>query len=241
MAQLADKAEVKGFYDRFESEDIGLHLSIRHFTIFKELVHTGLRKDHHVLEIGSGYGPVTHLMASYLKKGRVLATDISQGRITAAKQLLSKHANVDYEVVDVADFQTDLKFDAIVLPDVLEHIPEEDHDRLFEAFARFLKPDGFVFIHIPHPLCIDYIRKHEPETLQIIDQALSSDRMLQRAYRNGFYLVRLESRALSRSFEDYEVIVFRRNRPYESYTLQPQPKIIWQKFWRRVYWWYHCL
>lgn len=241
MTQLADKAEVKGFYDKFESEDIGLHLSIRHFTIFQELVVSGLKKHHNVLEIGSGYGPVTHLMASYLKTGRVLATDISKGRITAAKGLLSKHRNVDFEVVDVAEFQTDRRFDAIVLPDVLEHIPEADHDRLFEAFGRMLKPDGFIFIHIPHPLCIDYIRKHEPDSLQIIDQALSSDRMLQRAYSQGFYLVRLESRALSRSFEDYQVIVFRRDRPYEGYSLQPKPLIIWRKFWRRVFWWYHCM
>ncbi len=241
MAKLADKAEVKGFYDKFESEDIGLHLSIRHFTIFKELVLSGLKKHHNVLEVGSGYGPVTHLMASYLKTGRVLATDISEGRITAAKGLLSKHRNVDFEVVDVAEFNTDRKFDVIVLPDVLEHIPEVYHDRLFEAFSRMLTPDGFIFIHIPHPLCIDYIRKHEPETMQIIDQALSSDRMLQRAYANGFYLVRLESRALSRSFEDYQVIVFRGHRPYEGYSLQSKPLIIWRKFWRRVFWWYHCL
>jgi trans-aconitate 2-methyltransferase len=241
MTQLADKTEVKGFYDKFESEDIGLHLSIRHFTIFKELVRSGLKKHHHVLEVGTGYGPVTHLMASYLKGGSVLATDISEGRITAAKQLLKKHRNIEYVVADVAEFSSDRKFDAIVLPDVLEHIPLDDHDRLFEAFARMLKPDGFIFIHIPHPLCIDYIRKHEPETLQIIDQAISSDLLLQRFYKHGFYLVRLESRALSRSFADYQVIVFKRNLPYAGYVLQPQYLIIWRKLWRRIFWWKSCL
>lgn len=241
MSQLKSKEEVKGFYDKFESEEIGLHLSIRHFTIFKELVYSGLKKHHQVLEVGSGYGPVTHLMASYLKNGSVLATDISEGRISSAKQLLKKHQNIDYVVADVAEFNSDKKFDVIVLPDVLEHIPMDDHDRLFGAFARMLKPNGFIFIHIPHPLCIDYIREYEPNTLQIIDQAISSDLLLQQFYKHGFYLVRLESRALSRSFEDYQVIVFKRNLPYTSYELQPQYKIIWRKLWRRMFWWKSCM
>ena len=57
-------------------------------------------------------------------------------------------------------------FDFVVLPDVLEHIPVEQHADLFKVLASVTAFDATVLINIPEPHCLDWIRKTRPELLR---------------------------------------------------------------------------
>jgi trans-aconitate methyltransferase len=72
----------------------------------------------------------------------------------------------------MSDFAPTGKFDFIVFPDVLEHIPKEQHNSIFKLLSSALHENSKIAIHIPDPLALDYIRTYTPELLQIIDQSL---------------------------------------------------------------------
>jgi cyclopropane fatty-acyl-phospholipid synthase-like methyltransferase len=70
------------------------------------------------------------------------------------------------------EFQTDLTFSRILLFDVIEHIPEEQHVDLFSKISGLMNEDAVLFINIPNPYHILFDQKHKPETLQEIDQPI---------------------------------------------------------------------
>jgi trans-aconitate 2-methyltransferase len=237
--EQVDKKEVADFYDSFlEEEESEMKLKIRHYNIFRELRKAGLRRDHQVLEVGCGFGSVTSLIAPYLKRGKILAVDISPNRVETARRHLSKYKQADFLVSDMTDFSSTERFDFILLPDVLEHIPQEEHDQLFRTFYEILKPSGAIFVHLPHPLYLDYQRTHHPDLLQIIDQSLYAELYMPNMAKNGFFLHYLNSYQLGQDHEDYQVIVFRKKLPYQNPQNLPKNTIRLRKLRYRLYaWW----
>ena len=198
------RQEISGFYDKYANQQSETGVNIRHRTIMKRLRGLGLSSHSNVLEIGCGIGTLTGLLAS--RAGKVLAVDISPESIVRAKQRLGKYSNLSLLVSDMSDFSTTEKFDFVVLPDVLEHIPVEQHASLFKTIATVLKDDGRVCIHIPDPYYLEWVRAHRPELLQIIDQSLYADLLIPAFYSAGLVLQKLERYALSMDSEDYEWI-----------------------------------
>jgi len=198
------RQEISGFYDTYANQQSETGVNIRHRTIMKRLKGLGLSSHSSVLEIGCGIGTLTGLLAA--KAGKVLAVDISPESIARAKQRLGKYSNLSLLVSDMSDFSTTEKFDFVVLPDVLEHIPVEQHASLFKTIATVLKDDGRVCIHIPDPYYLEWVRAHRPELLQIIDQSLYADLLIPAFYSAGLVLQKLERYALSMDSEDYEWI-----------------------------------
>ena len=103
-----------------------------------ELIKSGLRKDSVVLEVGCGVGTLTVLLNKFLSKGKLVATDISDESIEKAKKRIPNSNKIDFFVTDMKDFSYSQKFDFIVLPDVLEHIPIDQHKELFSCFDPIL-------------------------------------------------------------------------------------------------------
>jgi trans-aconitate 2-methyltransferase len=217
---LASKEQVEDFYNHFKEHQKKLGINIRHRTILKNLKKAGLKNTMNVLEIGCGIGTVSHLVLQNLDKGRFVGVDISPESIAQAKQLNSAFKNAEFLVSDMSDFKHTLRFDAVVLPDVLEHIPVEQHARLFLALKNHTHPDSFVLINIPEPNCLNWARQHHPDKLQIIDQALSMQDLLNNVYPNDFELVSLQPYALQYTQADYISIVLRRKKPVEHYQLK---------------------
>ena len=203
--------EIGDYYDRWVPDQVKKDVNLRHLRIFKLLKKFGLKRTDRVLEIGCGIGQVSSLIISYLKSGELVATDISPASIDEARRRNPAAANARFLVSDMSDFETDLVFDAIVLPDVLEHIPVEQHQDLFELLSGILDETGFVFIHIPHPRFLAWKKANEPETLQIVDQVLHSDQLLGRAYRAGFYVAHLQGHSIFSDIEDYQYVVLRKD------------------------------
>jgi len=163
---------VSDFYDQYSKQQLNTGVHIRHYTILQRLKKSGLKSNHRVLEIGCGIGTLTGLLGNYLKDGELTAADISPESIEIAKKRTAALKHVNYVVTDMSDFAPKGKYDFIVFPDVLEHIPKEQHNSIFKLLSGAMHENSKIAIHIPDPLALDYIRTYTPELLQIIDQSL---------------------------------------------------------------------
>lgn len=163
---------VAGYYDNFSKNQLETGINIRHYSILTKLKHAGLKKNHSVLEIGCGIGTLSGLVGHYVSQGKLHALDISPESIQIAQKRCSSLKHITFGVSDMSDFESTETYDFIVFPDVLEHIPVEQHANIFKRVAQVLKPNGKIAIHIPDPLQLDLIRTTQPESLQIIDQSL---------------------------------------------------------------------
>ncbi|MEZ4800592.1 MAG: class I SAM-dependent methyltransferase [Flavobacteriales bacterium] len=199
-----NRKQISEFYDEYSTQQKKIGVNIRHRTIIKNLVKAGLDNSSNVLEIGCGIGTLTSLLVK--KCGQLLAVDISPSSIEMAKKNLGKHHNLSFLVSDMSDFPATEKFDFIVLPDVLEHIPVEQHNNLFLQISKNLKPDGRVCIHIPDPYALEWIRNNKPELLQIIDQSLYTDIIIPSIYKNNLAIDKLVRYQLQATLPDYQWI-----------------------------------
>lgn len=206
-------AKVSDFYDKWVTNQVNVGVNLRHRTILRLLKREGMARTDSVLEIGCGIGTVTGLVAQYLNKGKIRAVDISPMSIEQARERLARFGNIDFQVSDMSDFDATTRYDVVFLPDVLEHIPVEAHRNLFKTIRTVLKDTGFVLIHIPNPRYLDWVRKNQPEKLQIIDQSLHTYPMLEDIYANGLYLHRLTSHSIFHECSDYQMLVLRCNDP----------------------------
>ena len=202
--QHENRKQIADFYDQYSDQQKKIWVNIRHRSIMQRLQKNGLNGSSNVLEIGCGVGTLTSLLVK--KAGQVLAVDISPASIEMAKKNLGNHSNIRFLVSDMSDFSTTEKFDLIVLPDVLEHIPVEQHHALFGKLKNVLSPKGKICIHIPDPYALEWIRKHTPELMQIIDQSLYTDQLLGSIYPHQLTLHKLERYCLQKELPDYQWI-----------------------------------
>jgi trans-aconitate 2-methyltransferase len=222
---LASKKQVEDFYDSFKEHQKKLGINIRHRTILKNLKKAGLSKDMTVLEIGCGIGTVSHLILQVINKGQFVGVDISPESIAQAKQINVSFKNAEFTVSDMSDFNHPLTFDMVVLPDVLEHIPVDQHARLFSVLKAHTHANSKVLINIPEPNCLNWARQHHPEKLQIIDQSLSMQDLLNNVYPSDFELVSLKPYALQYTEPDYLSIVLKRKKANTHYQLKSKLKL----------------
>ncbi|MFZ4784076.1 MAG: class I SAM-dependent methyltransferase [Flavobacteriales bacterium] len=202
--QQENRKQIADFYDQYSDQQKKIWVNIRHRSIMQRLQKNGLDTTSNVLEIGCGVGTLTSLLVK--KAGKVLAIDISPTSIELAKKNLCNRSNIQFLVSDMSDFTSTEKFDLIVLPDVLEHIPIEQHAALFATLKRVLASHGKICIHIPDPYALEWIRKHTPELMQIIDQSLYTDQLLDAIYPHQLTLHKLERYCLQKELPDYQWI-----------------------------------
>jgi trans-aconitate 2-methyltransferase len=219
-SDLASKQEVEEFYNAFKEQQQKLGVNIRHRTILRNLKKAGLKPDSNVLEIGCGIGTVSSLILKFLSQGKFVGADISGESIALAKKMNGIYKNAEFIVNDMSAFTHILKFDFVVLPDVLEHIPVEQHNNLFKVISNVTTKDSVVLINIPEPNFLDWTRKTHPEKLQIIDQSLSMQDLLNNCYPHGFKLYSMNSYCLHHTSPDYTTIVLKKNMQGETYAVK---------------------
>jgi len=200
---------VSDFYDEYTEQQFQKGIHIRHRTILQNLKKAGLKASSKVLEIGCGIGTVTHLIAKATPNGKVLAVDISPKSVDMARRFNQQFNHVEFAVTDMTDFSRPEKFDFVVLPDVIEHIPLEQHPHLFQVIAQHLHENSTVAINIPHPLYLAWVREHQPDLLQVIDQPIHTDELLRNTYAAGLFLHHLESYSLFTEVDDYQWILLK--------------------------------
>lgn len=228
---------VKEWYNEFSVKQISTSINLRHYTIFNKAIQNGLKKNSKILEIGCGIGTLTSLLYKFISKGHIVAADISDESINVAKKRLGISSRIDFKVTDMSDFKYENKFDFIILPDVLEHIPIEQHKNLFDVISKHMFDHSTILINIPHPKAIEFLRETSPEKLQIIDQAISADTLLKDAYANDLILISYESYSIFNKENDYAFITMKKNVNI-NLTQKSKYWIIIQKQINKIrYWW----
>lgn len=203
-------SEVAEFYDEFTSRQIRAGINIRHVSIDYHLKLAGLKATDHVLEVGCGVGTVSHLILKQLSEaGTLKSVDVSPKSVALAAKMNAKFSNASFEVFNVVENTLKQKFNCIVLPDVLEHIPQNLYPSLFKNLNVMLQDDGFIFIHIPHPHYLEWLVSIKSKDLQIIDNPVYTDDLLTVVYREGFYLYSLKSYSIYCE-EDYQIIILKK-------------------------------
>lgn len=231
MSNPENKDQVVSFYDQFAEKQEKTGINSRHLSILDKVKLAGLQANHKILEVGCGIGTVSHLLATQVPKGKVLAVDISPESIERAKLLWKDQKNLSFEVSDMSDFDKKGEtFDFFVFPDVLEHIPVDQHFRLFQRIQKHSHPDSVIFIHIPAPRYLQWMIENEPEKLQVIDQPLDSGDLIKNITANGFFLEKMETYSLFFEEKDYQYFVFRAAKPLHKST----PKNKWAVLKERI-------
>ncbi len=97
----------------------------------------------HILEVGPGWGA----WFEYASRRGIRCTGITISK--SSTDYLCRRAKElghDWELIhaDLLAYQTDQKYDAIVIMGVIEHLPQ--YDRVLAKFASLLKPGGNIFL-----------------------------------------------------------------------------------------------
>ena len=230
-----DKDKVVSFYDQFAEKQAKTGINSRHLNILDKVKAAGLRSNHSVLEVGCGIGTVSHLLANQVKNGNVMAVDISPESIQKAEVLWKDQSNLQFEVSDMSDFDKGGRtFDFFVFPDVLEHIPVDQHPRLFNNIQKHAHQDSVIFIHIPAPRYLQWMIENEPEKLQVIDQPLDSGDLIKSITSNGFYLEKMETYSIFFEEKDYQYFVFRAAKPLIKSTPRSKLEIVKERISIRI-------
>lgn len=177
---MTTQNEIKQFYDSFSRTLIRdfSYLNLRQDAVRRlcgRIVPSGAS----ILEIGCGVGIITKSLQK--RAGRVVAVDISGENIAIAR-LYANAKNTEFLVLDVLEEAAALdgfgRFDVVLLADVVEHIPIPRYDDLFAAIEARLAPAGIVIMSHPTPEHQVYLREHQPEIMQVVDERVELDQLL---------------------------------------------------------------
>ena len=220
------------YYNDYVERQVKSGIHHRHLAIQRWLQKLKLPQKGNFLEIGCGIGTQTQLILQYLSsEANLTSIDISDRSIALAKERLKQYRNLTLIVGDITKINIHGQYDAIILPDVIEHIPINEHSHLFQKLSSLIKNDGFIFIHIPHPNYLAWITQNRPHELQIIDNPVYTDKLLGNVYKHGLFLDYLKSYSIFNNPPDYQVIVLRKMIP-NSYLSIERPKA--DSFYRRA-------
>ncbi len=114
-----------------------------------------LNKNDNVLEIGCDSGNfLLGLLDTTRGKGEFVGIDFNENAINEAesKIVYSRNKNCKFFCCDVNDFKTKLKFDYIILNDVIEHLSDRELTILLHTCQRMLNDNGEIVMHTPNGL-----------------------------------------------------------------------------------------
>jgi cyclopropane fatty-acyl-phospholipid synthase-like methyltransferase len=114
---------------------------------------------------------VASAVVAGLAGGRVLGVDLSRENLRVARALFA-HPRVEYRQVDLTRDPVEGAFEAIVLPDVYEHVPVDARPAMHELLAGALAAGGRILLSIPSPAHQRHLRARG-EGLQPVDEDVS--------------------------------------------------------------------
>jgi len=186
---MSNKNNVESFYDNFVAELINDFKAFNKRQDFvKKLIKRFIPKNSVVLEIGCGAGIVTRTILRNASK--VIAVDISTNNIEIARSY-NRKSNIDYYIWDVLSdeipFGEELRFDAIVFADVIEHIPSDKVGELFRKLEKRLNNRGRIILAYPSIEYQKHLKKNNPSAMQIIDEEVELSFLLKHTSLRPLY------------------------------------------------------
>ena len=230
-----DNNYIKSFYNKYSSSLNSAGYNFRHYHISKWLDKLVKIDDtHNALEIGCGPGHSILNLTNRIKKGKILGVDISEENISIAKEFHKDCPNLDFLVSDMSDFKSQIKFDLVLLPDVLEHIPINQHHQLFLTIRKYLKDTGAVIINIPDPDYLEFEHLTNKEKLQVIDQPIHTHIISDKLKNTGLKITYLECYSIDTFDFNYQIIKLQPNDLELSNKLKPWDMSFKNKIRRRI-------
>lgn len=125
-----------------------LYYTIRSGTAPFEKVLNYIPDNAEILDLGCGYGILISLINKKKKNCRITGIDINENRIKALKEKDPRNRYIAGDVLSEANkfFSENLKFDCIILFDVLYLLPPERQREIIQVASRILKPSGVLLI-----------------------------------------------------------------------------------------------
>lgn len=162
-----DSADVKDLYDDEYRKRLASHriifvvnskypIHVYAVSIFNYL-RNKIRKSDNILEIGCDSGNLLlGLMESTSGNGRFVGLDFNENSIREAVINAQKAGkdNCEFFCCDANSFKSTVKFDYIILNDVIEHLSDREMKKLMQSCKRMLSADGEIVMHTPNGLNI---------------------------------------------------------------------------------------
>ncbi|WP_400243391.1 methyltransferase domain-containing protein [Niallia sp. JL1B1071] len=206
MKNLSEKEDndIKEYYDLMSDYVNQYHImGNQRLDYIKKRLNYLVKPGFGVLDLGCGNGITTDYI-SKLGATNVIGIDLSDKMIQSAKE---KYEKLDFRVGDITEINLGAKFDLITLFDVMEHIPRSKYNNLFKSAKKHLKDNGTIFISIPDPVFLDYLRIKSPEELQIIDNSIEMNELYELCHLNGLEIVMFKQYKIGDSdYNEYTIV-----------------------------------
>ena len=219
------------YYDNFIAYQMQTGINDRIFGLYKRVCDLGIFSQSNILEIGCGIGSLTYLLSQKVKKGKIEAVDISPKSIEFAKKHL-KRKNILFTSSDILDFEPENSiFDKILLFDVLEHIPEDDHVAVFDRVGKWMDQDSRLLINLPNPDYILFDRKNNPDALQEIDNPVFLNKLSNDLDIASLYIEYFETYSVWVK-NDYQYLIIRKKTSFVKQQLNQDLNLLKKIFTR---------
>lgn len=192
-----ERDEIQEYYDdTLESKTISYRVyGNRRIDRAVNRVQEFMAPDSRVLNVGCGVGMVAERLASQLDGGYVWAFDLSERHVRYARETVDRK-NIEFFAADLMDdrdreeirSRVSGTIDVVTLIDVIEHVPREHHEGLFEFFASLANGQQYAVMTYPSPQFQRFLEEERPENLQIVDQTIHLEELLDASEPAGFSL-----------------------------------------------------
>jgi len=130
-----------------------------------------------VLEIGCGVGATSWRMARAWPGAEVIGVDLSPASIEAAEACF-RRPNLSYRAGRLEACGLDGVFDLVLMMDVYEHVAPSERAALHGALERWLSDEARCLLMVPSPAHQAFLRTHQPDGLQPIDESIDAAQIL---------------------------------------------------------------
>lgn len=170
MTKLS-RAAIETFYDARIEEKLSNFASPlpRIEAAVETLAEWAPAKPRRVLEIGCGIGATSWRMARAWPQAQVVGIDLSPASIEVADTCF-KRPNLSYQSGLVNEAEFGVQFDLILMMDVYEHILPSERASTHESLKRLLADESRLILMIPTPAHQNFLRLHQPQGLQPVDE-----------------------------------------------------------------------
>jgi len=103
-----------------------------------------------ILDVGAGPGGVGNVMRNRGFAGRIVAIEPVDGRIAPNAEFYN-----EIHTCHIENFQTEQRFDVIMLADVLEHL--HDPWQALNSLRHLLSPTGLLLVQVPNVMHPDFL------------------------------------------------------------------------------------
>jgi trans-aconitate 2-methyltransferase len=213
-----NKNNIQNFYDQYVVYQQQSKVNERIYSLYRRLLNLNLNTHSRVLELGCGIGTVSYLLSKTVKKGLIESVDISPKSIDYA-QKKQYESRVEFFCDDIVKYKPKhTNFDFIILFDVLEHIPIENHHKLFQNLSEISTEKTKILINIPNPDYINYDIKNNPEVLQIIDQPIPLNEIVKNTIENDLKIILFETYSIWVK-NDYQFLIIEKEKEFKEIKL----------------------